>query len=62
MFMLRQPDDMYRDPDLVVRTHDVLTARGLDLLQPRRHFDPLVVSPTREQLVAALRVETRTAE
>jgi 2-polyprenyl-6-methoxyphenol hydroxylase-like FAD-dependent oxidoreductase len=57
MFMLGRPDDIYRDPHVVARAHEILHARGMDLIPPRGHFDPQVASPTRQQLLAALRAE-----
>lgn len=54
MFMLRQPDDTYRDPQVVGATRQTLTVHSMDVLQPRGHFDPQVASPTRQQLLTAL--------
>jgi 2-polyprenyl-6-methoxyphenol hydroxylase-like FAD-dependent oxidoreductase len=58
MFMLARPDNIYRDPHVVDRTQEVLKFQGFDVLQPRGHFDPLVASPTREQLLSALDADT----
>ena len=54
MFMLCQPDDVYRDPHIVARTQDALRSRGMDVLQPRGHLDPGIAQPTRQQVLAAL--------
>ena len=54
MFMLCQPDDVYRDPHIVARTQDALRSRGMDVLQPRGHLDPGITQPTRQQILAAL--------
>jgi hypothetical protein len=43
--MLATPDEVYRDPEVVARTRDVLRARG---------SAPAVDQPSREQLLAAL--------
>lgn len=56
MFMLCRPDEIYGDPDIVARTHEVLKTQGMDAVQPRGHFDPQVASPTRQELLAALGV------
>ena len=54
MFMLCQPDDVYRDPHVVARTRDTLRFTGLDVRQPRGHLDPAIAQPARQQLLAAL--------
>ena len=54
MFMLCQPDDVYRDPHIVACTQDALRSRGMDVLQPRGHLDPGIAQPTRQQILAAL--------
>ena len=54
MFMLVQPDDVYRDPHIVARVQDALRSRGIDVLQPRGHLDPGIGQPSRQQVRAAL--------
>ncbi len=54
MFMLYQPDDVYRDPHIVARTQDALRSRGMDVLQPRGHLGPGIAQPARQQVLAAL--------
>jgi hypothetical protein len=54
MFMLCQPDDVYRDPHIITRTQDVLRSRGMNVLQPRGHLDPGIAQPTRQQILDAL--------
>jgi 2-polyprenyl-6-methoxyphenol hydroxylase-like FAD-dependent oxidoreductase len=54
MFMLCQPDDVYRDPHVIACTQDALRSRGMDVLQPRGHLDPAIGQPTRQQILAAL--------
>ena len=45
MGMISRPDDVYRDPDIVARTREVLHHHG---------SGPSMAQPTREQLLAAL--------
>jgi 2-polyprenyl-6-methoxyphenol hydroxylase-like FAD-dependent oxidoreductase len=54
MFMLCQPDDVYRDPLVIACTKEALKAHGMDVLQPRGHVDPWVAPPGRHHLLAAL--------
>jgi hypothetical protein len=54
MFMLCQPDDVYRDPHLVARAEDALRSRGIDVLQPGGQPDQGIGQPTRQQVLAAL--------
>ncbi len=58
MFMLCQPDDVYRDPHIVACTQDALRSRGMDVLQPRGHLDPGIAQPTRQQILAALATQS----
>jgi hypothetical protein len=62
MFMLCQPDDIYRNPQVIACTHDTLKAQGMDLLQPRGHLDPRVAPPDHQQLLAALRMDSTSAK
>lgn len=55
--MFCRPDEVYREPQIVVATQAVLRSHGMDELQPRGHFDPLVASPARQELLAALGAE-----
>jgi 2-polyprenyl-6-methoxyphenol hydroxylase-like FAD-dependent oxidoreductase len=52
--MLATPDEVYSDPSTVASTIDTLKARDLEIRQPRAHLDSGVLSPTRQQLLAAL--------
>ncbi len=54
MFMLCQPDEIYRDHQVVASVHDTLRSNGMEALQLRGHLDPLIVQPTRPQLLTAL--------
>jgi hypothetical protein len=54
MFMLCHPDEIYLDQQIVACTHEALTSHGMDVLQPRGHFDPQVASPSHTELLAAL--------
>ena len=46
MGMIRRPEDEYRDPQIVARTHAILREHG---------SGPQIIQPSREQLLAALR-------
>lgn len=59
MFMLSQPDEVYRDPHIVARTQDALRSGGMDVLQPRGHLDPGIAQPARQQVLAALGAQPR---
>ena len=54
MFMLCQPDDVYRDPHIVASVQVALRSRDIDVLQPRGHLDPGIGQPSRQQVLAAL--------
>jgi hypothetical protein len=62
MFMLSQPDDVYRDPHIVAHVHHALNNQGREspsarlalVGSERGHVDPQVVQPTHEQLLTAL--------
>ena len=45
MGMIRRPEEEYRDPQIVARTHEILREHG---------SGPQIVQPTREELLAAL--------
>jgi hypothetical protein len=47
MGMLRRPDEVYRDPEVVARTRAAIRVHGTA---------PPLAQPTREQLLAALRL------
>jgi hypothetical protein len=54
MFMLSLSDEIYRDPRIVNCTKKVLKSQGPEALQPRRHLDPRIASPTSQHLLGAL--------
>jgi 2-polyprenyl-6-methoxyphenol hydroxylase-like FAD-dependent oxidoreductase len=58
MFMLCQPDRIYHDPHIVACTNEALSLHGMDVVQARGHLDPQVASPTRQQLLAALEMDS----
>lgn len=56
MFMLCHPDEIYADREIAAHVHNVLKSNDVDLGHPRGHFDPLIASPSRDDLLAALGV------